>query len=240
VKRRRIVTLCDELGLAPGAEARLELLLEVVAREPGAPTSITDPAEAADVHIADSLSVVPLVRSLLRDRLDGAAIVDIGSGAGFPGLPLAVALDRSWVDLLESTQRKCRFIAGAIERLELANAEVICKRAETWAGGEGAGRYRLAAARAVAQLATLVEYASPLLGTGGFLVAWKGARDADEERRGAAAARAVGMAPHGVHPVAPYAGSRRRHLHVFAKQGPTPAGIPRRAGLARKRPLGGE
>ena len=214
------------------------MLLDLLSGDPSAPTRVTDPAEAIDVHIADSLSALPLLGLLLPGGVKAEAIVDIGSGAGFPGLPLAVVLEESRVDLVESTERKCRFVACTIERLGLSNARAVCLRAEDWARGEGAGRYRLAVVRAVAPLATLVEYASPLLVGGGFLIAWKGARDGAEERRGASAASAVGMRPHSVEPVVPFPGSRRRHLHVFEKHAPTPPGIPRRAGMARKRPLG--
>jgi 16S rRNA (guanine527-N7)-methyltransferase len=240
VKRPELAELWEQLDLVRDKRSALEGLVQMLARDPTAPTSITDPDEAAAVHIADSLSVLPLVGSLLADRLEGEAIVDIGSGAGFPGLPLAVALGGSSVDLIESMERKCRFISRAIDQLELRNARVVCMRAEDWAGGEGENRYQLAVARAVAALATLVEYASPLLTEGGFLIAWKGRRDGAEERSGNLAARRLGMQPQGVHPVVPFPGSRRRHLHVFEKHEPTPPGIPRRAGMARKRPLGGE
>jgi 16S rRNA (guanine527-N7)-methyltransferase len=84
----------------------------------------------------------------------------------------------------------------------------------------------------------LVEYAAPLLRVDGVLVAWKGARDADEEDAGAAAAGKLGMAVKVVIPVQPYEASENRHLHVFRKIAPTPAEFPRRAGMARKRPLG--
>jgi 16S rRNA (guanine527-N7)-methyltransferase len=89
----------------------------------------------------------------------------------------------------------------------------------------------------VGPLAVLVEYAAPLLRRDGVLVAWKGARDPAEERAGAAAAERVGMAPAEVLPVQPYPDSENRHLHVFRKVAPTPAEFPRRAGMARKRPL---
>jgi 16S rRNA (guanine527-N7)-methyltransferase len=237
VKRPSLPSVCERYGLPRGAQDKLRDLIELLA-DPTAPTAVTEREEAIDVHIADSLSVLPLVRPLLTAGRQGEAIVDIGSGAGFPGLPLAVALESFPVDLIESTQRKCRFIARAIERLALANAHAVCARAEDWARGEGAGRYRVAVVRAVAPLATLVEYASPLLTQGGYLVAWKGARDDGEERRGTAAASAVGMRLHSVEPLVPFHGSRRRHLYVFEKHTPTPPGIPRRAGMARKRPLG--
>jgi 16S rRNA (guanine527-N7)-methyltransferase len=232
-----IAGLCERHGLGRDAQHKLETLVELLATDAHAPTSVTDPAEATDAHIADSLSGLPVITALLAER-PPAAIVDIGSGAGFPGLPLAIALERSAIDLVEATARKCEFIARAIERVELPNARVVCMRAEDWARGEGAGRYQVALARALAPLATLVEYASPLLAEGGSLVAWKGARDVAEEGRGDDAARAVGMSTHTCHAVTPFTGSRLRHLHVFQKIEPTPAGIPRRPGIARKRPLG--
>jgi 16S rRNA (guanine527-N7)-methyltransferase len=83
-----------------------------------------------------------------------------------------------------------------------------------------------------------VEYGAPLLREGGVLVAWKGARDADEEAAGAAAASQVGMAAAEVLSVRPFEASENRHLHVFRKISPTPPGFPRRPGMARKRPLG--
>ena len=92
-------------------------------------------------------------------------------------------------------------------------------------------------ARAVGPLAVLVEYAAPLLSDNGVLVAWKGRRDADEERAGDAAAAQLGLAALPVLAVEPYAGSRNRHLHVYRKVGPTPPGFPRRPGMAAKRPL---
>jgi 16S rRNA (guanine527-N7)-methyltransferase len=233
---KHLKQLCENFGLPASAEQKLARLLRLIATDPEAPTSVTSPEEALDAHVADSLSALPL----LTDRPAPEAIVDIGSGAGFPGLPLAVALDQAEVDLLEATARKCRFIDRAIGELELRNVRVVCERAEDWARSSGAGRYSLAVVRALAPLAPLVEYASPLLREGGLLVAWKGARSASEERDGAAAAAMLGMSPRGVEAVTPFAEARHRHLHLFEKTAPTPAGIPRRTGMARKRPFGAE
>jgi 16S rRNA (guanine527-N7)-methyltransferase len=238
VKRLREVSA--EFGLPAEADRRLEALLQLLAIDPAAPSAVTDPAEALDTHVADSLVALPLIDTHVADGAGVTRLVDIGSGAGFPGLPLAIARPQLEVDLLESNARKCAFIARAIERLEQGNADVVCARAEDWGRAKGAGRYAVACARALAPLATLVEYASPLLREGGVLVAWKGARDAAEEAQGAAAADALGMRPAAVEPVTPFAAARNRHLHVFAKTGPTPTGVPRRAGMARKRPFGNE
>ena len=112
---------------------------------------------------------------------------------------------------------------------------MVCARVEEWS--EGRDRCELVTARAVGPLAVILEYAAPVLRLGGSLVAWKGRRDASEERDAAAAAEVLGLAPDEVVPVRPYPDSRDRHLHVFRKSAPTPARFPRRAGVARRRSL---
>ena len=129
-----------------------------------------------------------------------------------------------------------------IQAAELGNARSITARAEDFARtpaalGGGREAYDAVTARAVGPLAVLVEYAAPLLRVDGVLVAWKGARDPAEESAGAAAAEKVGMAVREVLPVQPYEASENRHLYVFRKLAPTPPEFPRRAGMARKRPL---
>lgn len=162
----------------------------------------------------------------------------MGAGAGFPGLALAIALPQSRVDLIESTGRKTEVIERLARAASIGNAHALAERAETWAAGEGGGAYDAVTARAVGPLAVLLEYAAPLLSEGGVLVAWKGARDQREERAGARAAELLAMKPAAVSRVVPFAGAEARHLHVYSKLGPTPAGVPRRPGMARKRPLG--
>jgi 16S rRNA (guanine527-N7)-methyltransferase len=93
-------------------------------------------------------------------------------------------------------------------------------------------------ARAVGRLATLAELASPLLVEGGVLVAWKGRRDPDEEAELHRAAGRLAIEPLAIKAVGPWAGSRHRHLHVMRKSGPTPDQLPRRSGIAKKRPFG--
>ncbi len=173
---------------------------------------------------------------------EASRIADVGAGAGFPGLVCAVALPNAHVDLVESIARKCDFIARAIDDAEIANARVVCERAETWALSEppagGREGHEAVTARAVGRLSTLAELASPLLVEGGVLVAWKGRRRPDEERELERAARRLSMEPVEILPVGPYAGSRHRHLHVVRKTGATPEDLPRRPGLAKKRPFG--
>jgi 16S rRNA (guanine527-N7)-methyltransferase len=229
----RIEALSRRWGLSEDAAGRLLDLLTVLRDDPRAPTSVRDPAKAVDAHVADSLCAMPWLESRGAHRT-----VDIGSGAGFPGLPLALARPDLEVDLVEAASRKCEFLREVARRLEAPGVRVVALRAEEWAAGDGRGRYDTVLARAVGPLAVLVEYAAPLLETGGALIAWKGARDPDAERRGEAAAEALGMRSLGVERVEPYPGSRAHNLHLYEKVRVTPEGFPRRPGMARKRPLG--
>ncbi len=224
-------------GLEPQARAALDAVVEQVAGDPSAPSSVRDPEDAWRIHVADSLSGLE-VESLR----EAASIADVGAGAGFPGLPLAAALPSARIDLIEATTRKCKFIERAIEASRLSNASVVCGRAEEWAASEppagGRGAYEAVTARAVGRLATLAELASPLLVDGGVLVAWKGRRDPVEEDEMDRVAGRLGMSPEDIRWVGPYAGSRNRHIHVMRKTGATPPDLPRRPGMAKKRPLG--
>lgn len=217
------------------AAGQFERLLTALSAEPDPHTTVADPVDA---HLADSLSglSVPEVRHARR-------IGDVGSGVGFPGLALAVALPEVQVDLIESAGRKTAVAARLAQAAELTNARALTARAEEWAKlpaplGGGREAYEVVTARAVGPLAVLVEYAAPLLRSGGVLVAWKGARDAAEEADAATAAERLAMMPRGVERVVPFDGAENRHLHVFEKAAETPEGFPRRPGMARKRPLG--
>jgi 16S rRNA (guanine527-N7)-methyltransferase len=227
----RVRELCELHALPAGADAPLLALLELLATDPLAPTTVTDPASAVDVHLADSLAAL----SFARVR-SARAIVDIGSGAGFPGLPLAIALPGAGVSLLESNGRKCEFLERAVRAAGATNAVVVRARAEDWP--EGIGRFELASARALAPLAVVAEYAAPLLAPAGTLIAWKGHRQPEEEESGLRAAAELGLEARQIAQVQPFVGAEARHLYLMSKVRPTPARFPRRPGLARKRPLG--
>lgn len=228
----RLTSLASEYGLPPDAVSRFERLLTALASEADPHTTITDPSAAADQHIADSLSALQ-IDGVRRAR----SIADIGAGAGFPGLPLAIALRDARVDLLEAARRKAAVIERLAAATGVANARAVTARAEDWARADGREAYDLATVRAVAGLPVLVEYAAPLLAAGGMLVAWKGSRDAAEEAAGTAAAEIVGLRTAGVVPVAPFEGARDLNLHLYLKERETPARFPRRPGVAAKRPL---
>ena len=230
--RTRLRQLGARHELAPLALEQLERLLELLVDQPHAGTGVRDPVEAVHQHLADSLSALPVVGPLGSKRL-----VDIGSGAGFPGLPLAVALPGSSVDLLESGRRRAKITEGLVAGAGIASARVVAERAELWGAAEGREAYDVATARAVASLPVVVEYAAPMLQDSGRLIVWRGARDADEERAGDEAARQLGLSSATVHRVEPFSGAHSRHLHVFVKERPTPEQFPRRPGMAVKRPL---
>jgi 16S rRNA (guanine527-N7)-methyltransferase len=174
----------------------------------------------------------------VADLVRARTIADVGAGAGFPGLVLAVALPRARVDLIESVGRKGAVIDRLIQAAEIANARSVVARVEEW-GRVAGGSYGAVTARAVGRLQLLVEYAAPLLSASGVFVAWKGAVGADELRLGRGAADELGLVLEDVVSVEPFAGARDRSLYVFRKVAPTPDRFPRRVGVAKKRPLGG-
>jgi 16S rRNA (guanine527-N7)-methyltransferase len=214
------------------ARATLEKVLELLAEERASVSSVVD-ERAWQVHVADSLTGLeaPELREAKR-------IADIGAGAGFPGIVLAVALPGAQIDLIESVGRKCEFMRRAIAVAGITNANVLNTRSEDLAGDAGREAYEAVTARAVGRLSTLAELASPLLKPNGVLVAWKGKRDEDEEIQLQNAAEALAMQPESILDVGDRAGSQHRHLHVIRKSGPTPPNLPRNPGIAKKRPKG--
>jgi 16S rRNA (guanine527-N7)-methyltransferase len=196
-----------------GTRARLDDWLEALLSTPGL-TSISDPHEARRVHLDDSLEGVQLVEQFPGE------IVDVGSGGGAPGIPLAAALPHRNLTLLEANGRKCEFlerVAGAFP-----NVRVVRGRAEE----HDLERYGVAVAKALAAPPVAAEWCLPLVRPGGGVVLWVGP-SADRDRVARAARRleaALDDAPD--------------NFLVLRKLGPTPPGFPRRPGIARKRPLG--
>ena len=211
----------------------MSTILELLEEERASVSSVTEPERAWRVHVEDSLTGLEVPELAKAGR-----IADIGSGAGFPGLVLAVALPDARVDLIESVGRKCEFMRGALAAARIPNAAVINARSEEIARGEHRDSYDAVTARAVGRLSTLAELASPLLKENGVLVAWKGKRDADEEQQLERAAEQLAMQPEQILDVGDRAGSKHRHLHVIRKLRATPEGLPRRPGMAKKRPRG--
>lgn len=186
--------------------------LEEVLAAPGA-TALSDREQARHVLLDDALRATPLVAGM------PGPVVDVGSGGGSPGLPLAVALPDRAFTLLEAERRKCRFLERFA--IELPNVEVVWGRAEE----QAVDAYGVALAKALAKPPVAVELCLPLVRQGGALILWLGAT-ADREAVARAAALVGGSLE-----------DERDGLATIRKISPTPQGFPRRPGLAKKRPL---
>lgn len=193
-------------------------------------TAITDRHEVYIKHFLDSLSVAPFVRAAHR-------LLDIGSGAGFPGVPLKIALPQLRVTLLEATGKKVAFLRHIVSQLGLSDVAILHTRAEAAAhDATQRAQYDVVVARAVASLATLCEYALPFVRRGGIFVAHKGVQVDDEVRASAHARGVLGGRLREVVPVQ-LIGLETRHLVIIEKISATPEAYPRRAGVPERRPL---
>jgi len=217
-----------------GALARyVELLL---GWRRGNVTGLSDPVAVVDTLIGDSLALLSV--PALRER---AGWLDLGAGAGVPGIPLAVALPDADITLLDSAAKKCTFLEESVAVCGLAaRARVVCARSEGYASAGAPGRdaFGVVLARAVAELPVLVELAAPLLAEGGVLLASKTRRALAAEGPAAdAAAARCGLTaePPVLLPESPLDDAV---CAVFRKVAPTPKWLPRREGRAAKRPLG--
>lgn len=194
-------------------------------------TTITERDEVIVKHFLDSLSVAPVLPP------NTASLIDIGSGAGFPGLPLKIALPSLRVTLIDSTGKKIEFLKHMIAALNLRDATALHARAEELAHQSAhREKYDVAVARAIADLPTLLEYALPFVRVGGVFVAQKGV-DVDEQvRRAARAIEELGGQLRKVAPVR-LPGLEPRHLIVVEKIATTPGKYPRAAGAPKKKPI---
>ena len=198
-------------------------------------TAVTEEDEMLDRHYADSLSALK-TPGLIPE---GARLIDVGTGAGFPGLPLAIARPDLTVTLLDSQQKRLTFLRAVIDALGLTNVTLVHARAEDGARlPEHRGQYDLAVARAVAPLAVLCEYLLPYVRTGGKAVCWKGPALEDELQQGRRAAHLLGARVGESIPVTFPGRDWQHRLQVIDKTGPTPKTYPRKAGTPSKQPLG--
>jgi 16S rRNA (guanine527-N7)-methyltransferase len=237
--RRQLETLLDASGLpglppgfADAAQRYVGLLLEANRRLNL--TRLVEPEAIARDHLLDALAALPLL-----DELQPRSAVDLGSGGGVPGMPLALARpDVRWI-LVDSIAKKADALRGFVAALGLRNVTVVAERAEALGHAPPhRERHDLVAARACAPLPVLAELALPLVAPGGKLLAWKGPlTDADDEvRRGRAAAGQLGGGPLSIEPSLPALGGHT--FVVVPKVASTPARFPRRPGEPTRRPLG--
>jgi len=195
-------------------------------------TAIREPGAVALGHVVDSLSALRLMRERGIDRF-----IDLGSGGGYPGLPLAAALPAARALLAEPIGKKAGFLITVIAAAGLQETtEAAAVRAETLAGdARHRGRWPAVTARAVAGLADLVELAFPLLVPGGILVAWKRGDLAAELTAAARAVSALGGGRLDVHPVH-VPGLEAHRLVIATAGGRVPAAYPRDPGARKRRP----
>lgn len=196
-------------------------------------SAIIDPQEIDIKHFLDSLSC-----ALALDLQRGDRLVDIGSGAGFPSLPLRIVFPSLKVTLVESVGKKAEFCRHVIAGLDLSSAQVLQTRAEK-VGRDDAhrGAYDWAVARAVARLPVVLEYALPLLDIGGRLIGQKGQTGPQEAHEAGRALELLGGHIQQLIPVELPGVAETRHLIVVEKVAATPDRYPRRPGIPAKRPL---
>ena len=163
------------LDLPADARARVEQHLELIAKWNRVHnlTAVRETDQMVVLHLLDSLSVLPHLK-------DARNVLDVGSGAGLPGIPVAIALPQARVTLLDSSHKKCAFLQQAKTELGLANVEVVCDRVENW---KPAGKFDAVVSRAFSDLADFVAQAQHLVAPGGQLIAMKGVYPFDEIAR---------------------------------------------------------
>jgi 16S rRNA (guanine527-N7)-methyltransferase len=225
------------LGLSPGQLAAFRTHMEEMeaARPRLRLTSITDPEAVQRRHFLEPLALLVALEEMgpLADTA-----IDIGSGAGFPGLPIKIARPGLALTLLEAHRRRAAFLQRLIQRLGLKNVAVINSRAEELAHDPAHREaYELALARAVAPLPVLIELALPFLKIGGLLAAPKGSGARREAQQAVAALRTCGGLLESLHPLDILGAETAPTLVVMRKTSSTPERFPRRPGIPAKRPL---
>jgi 16S rRNA (guanine527-N7)-methyltransferase len=197
-------------------------------------SGITDGAGIQVKHFLDSLSIL----AVMPPGSGPQRVVDVGTGAGFPGLPLKIVRPELALTLVEATGKKVDFCQAVVDRLGLKDVSVLKARAEDL-GQDPAQReqYDWALARAVAEMAVLAEYLLPLARLGGHALAQKGPNAPPETEAAAGALAKLGGAVEQIVPVELPGLEDKRYLVILKKIAPTPAAYPRRAGMPSKRPL---
>jgi 16S rRNA (guanine527-N7)-methyltransferase len=202
-------------------------------------TAITEYEQVQIRHFLDSLSCLLAEETRLALNRPDARMIDVGAGAGFPGIPLKIVCPSTHLTLLEATGKKVTFLEHVVERLGLRRVVAVKARAEELAHNpDHREQYDLALARAVADLPVVAEYTLPFCKVGGWVVAQKGEAGAAEAWAAEKAIALLGGELRRVLPVELAGLPEDRSLVVIEKVSPTPEKYPRRAGMPSKRPLG--
>ncbi|MDR3588736.1 MAG: 16S rRNA (guanine(527)-N(7))-methyltransferase RsmG [Negativicutes bacterium] len=196
-------------------------------------TAITDPQDVAVKHIIDSLSCYDP-----EFFPPGCAVVDVGTGAGFPGLPLKIFRPDLRLTLMDSLNKRLVFLQAVVDRLALTDVTLVHARAEdAGRAKEHRERYRLGLSRAVARLNVLAELCMPMVSVGGYFIALKGSQYQDELDEAGKALTLLGGQVAAVRPVRLPGLDDGRAVIYVKKTTATPANFPRRPGVAEKKPL---
>lgn len=199
-------------------------------------TAISEPEAVLKLHVIDSLYAARALDGVL-EGLPSRRIADVGSGAGFPALPIATVRREVNVTAIDSTEKKCRYIGDCAEAMGLSNVTPLSGRAEELARGELRDSFGAVVSRAVARLPVLLELCLPLCAVGGVMLAMKGAAADEEEKEAADAAKLLGavLEARVNYTIAGYADGRT--ILVFRKLSPTPDKYPRHFSKISKAPL---
>ncbi len=190
-------------------------------------TAITEPEEVKVKHFLDSCSAAELLPG-------GASVLDIGSGAGFPGLPLKIVRPDLTVTLLDSVNKKVAFVSDVVAELKLSGVTAVHARIEDF---PHKGEYDAVVSRAVAELSTLAEYALPFVKIGGAFIAYKSEKAESEAEAAASAITLLGGRIREIREAFVASGLTRK-LIIIDKIAPTPPKYPRGKNLPRLKPLG--
>ena len=196
-------------------------------------TAITEPREVAVKHIVDSLTALRGI-----EEKNSCRLIDVGTGAGFPGIPLKIVRPDLQLTLLDSLKKRVHFLETVVEALGLEGAECLHGRAEEAARQSALReRFDIAASRAVARLPVLAEYLLPFVRIGGTAIALKGLHSEEEAKESERAVKILGGRAIESIPVALPGLSDKRAVLVIKKERPTPKAYPRKAGKPAKEPL---
>lgn len=199
-------------------------------------TAITQAQEIYTKHFLDSLTIVGAIP---QDQLaTGLSVIDVGTGAGFPGLPIAISFPQIHVVLMDSLQKRCRFLQDTVNKLGISNVDVIHGRAEDLARNkQHRENYDICVSRAVANLSTLSEYCLPFVKKGGYFLAYKSEKVSEEIKSGSKAVSILGgTVDQMISFQLPYT-DYGRVLVLIRKDQNTPGRYPRKAGTPSKEPI---
>ena len=242
-QRRRLLQSCSQ-GERRWLDRYLDRLLDAQFNL----TAIKSREEAIERHVEDSLALLPAVERCAQQASSSSSslgapgeggkvkLIDVGSGAGMPGLVLALKHDNWDVTLLDSLRKRCDFLSAASEDLD--NVSVRWGRAEDVGRDEAhRGRHHVATARAVAEMRVLAELCLPLVSVGGFLVAAKGPEPDQEVEAAMPALEKLNAELVGIEPVQSFGDHGQRTVVIVRKRGETPNRYPRQAGTPKRKPL---